>query len=1738
MAMRFHVLGPVRVTDGGEQLPLGGRQQRLLLALLLARPGQAVSTDRLVDDVWDGEPPSTARKTLQGYVHHLRRVVGDAIRTDNNGYRMDLSSAFFDAREFELAVDGIIDGNRPPAEVSDRLAAALAMWTGTPYEDVDHAIALRPEITRLTELRLSALGNRIEADIALGGGSDLIGELRSLTSDYPLRERFVGLLMRALYQAGRQTEAIRVYDRTRRHLVEQVGLEPSPELTTLHDGILRHDPALTVTVRGRHTIHAIKGYELQETVAETADGRLDRAYQTSIGRQVAVNVIEAPTANDTDFVAAFSDDASAASQLAHPHLVPISDFWREPDRAYIVSPWFEGGSLAQRSLAATAFEQVASALAYAHRQGVTHGKLSASDIVFDLDGNAYLGGFAMGRTPSRRRDHREASAEPDDFTAEIAADIAGLTTLLAQHAPESWLGNAEIRHVLDKGIAAEPDSQYLRVEDLLRDFRRALGRDVTAMAGSRVGERSDLRNPFKGLRAFQESDEADFFGRNDLIESVVEALEHVRFVTLVGSSGGGKSSLVKAGVIPALKRKAHEAGSKLLVAEMYPGSYPFEELEAALMGIATSRSDRLFDQLTADDRGLLRVAKAILPTDVGQVVLVIDQFEELFSMVTDESIRSLFIDSLLAAVDDDQSPISVVVTLRADYFNRPLDYANLARVVEDGLVPLTPLNVDGVGRAVAGPARRVGLDLEPGLISEIVADLEGQPGGLPLLQYALTEMFELREANVLTIETYNRVGGVTGALAGRAEMLFNGLDAAGQEAVRQSFLRLVTVDADRNDLRRRVRRSELTSLRVAQDELEEAIRLFGASRLLSFDRDPDTRGPTVEVAHEALLREWERLRTWIDDQREDIVNHRALVTAVDAWRSSGRDPSYLLRGGRLDEFSSWAERSAIRLTDLETSFLATSHDLRRAEEDKEAHNRRRLRRLLLITTVLATAATIFAAVALRNSRRADHQTQLTQAEALAAQSAASLPTDPELAVLLAIEALERNPDSRTATEALNNAYQRHRTVLRFGDTELTGGSLSPDGSLLAYSSHEELQVLPVTAPTESRWSWRPPVDHIIVETYFSSDGRSVVVGLWRDAGPCAWDRWIVLDAADGTVRADKSFTGLIPYFGGPAQNGPFVDLAQPMILGEGGAEDCQANPPEGRVVSVDLMTGRQDDLTVGVTRASSFRGIPSVSRSRQWLAVGGESEGRLINLDNGEELSLPVGMTALNADGSLVLAGNNPLELWSVDEPTKLREFKADFRMAWFSPTGRMVFGGTSDGRIVVFDTETGDLLFELRGHQGAIRSLQMTEDEKHIGSFADDGARVWDIGTPLLSTANRFEISSDSGGVPAIFQTTDMFVTEDHVLAKRGVCIDPDCDLAGERPPGLFDQTVVYDRRTGSEVASYDGGLLAVAPNESTVALQQTGVPVNLSDEDLAGQAAAGKYIPYGRVVMADVTTGTTITTLEGLCVWYTEGPVRSDAAIPTEECLGYPGPWRDYVHYAAFSPDGALLAMAGNTGRYAVWDIETGEAIWTRDTESGKDLDLLALHTNVSFSPDGQFLLVAQRRNIEVLEIGSFETVAEFQTDGGAPTAMEFTADGKLLVINDVRLNVHVIDTGSWERIHTLTGQQGIWFPDVAVDPTGRFAATAGLDNESRVWDLQRGEEVQRFTAIPISQGLRNVDWIDEDTVLLGNRRWAVPMTLDPETLLSAARGRLTRSFTDQECVAYGIDRCRTFKEMTTGA
>jgi energy-coupling factor transporter ATP-binding protein EcfA2 len=483
---------------------------------------------------------------------------------------------------------------------------------------------------------------------------------------------------------------------------------------------------------------------------------------------------------------------------------------------------------------------------------------------------------------------------------------------LSEPLPPLQLPNPDLSTALNEVIqhatAKNPADRYADTISLATDFRQALGSEqvpVTAL----LDESTPLLvpNPYKGLHAFQEGDAADFFGREALVEQILmrlvlnlptkrqpsiprghyvsqpphtqRALRLQNFLAVVGPSGSGKSSLVKAGLIPALRQNAIAGSKDWFIVEMTPGSHPLEELETALLRIAINPPPTLLDQLQADTRGLLRAVKRILPDDESELLLVIDQFEELFTLVEDEAARSHLLDSLHVAVTEPESRLRVVITLRADFYDRPLLYAGFGDLLRQRMETVLPLSSEELGQAIAGPAERVGATFEMGLIPIIVSDVQEQPGTLPLMQYALTELFERRQGRRLTLDAYQASGSVFGALARRADELYTELDDAGRAATRRLFLRLVTLGEGVEDTRRRVLRSELEAfgddedqrdseiqnpkstpaLRAGASEIQNVIDTFGQYRLLTFDRDPVTRGPTVEVAHEALIREWDRL---------------------------------------------------------------------------------------------------------------------------------------------------------------------------------------------------------------------------------------------------------------------------------------------------------------------------------------------------------------------------------------------------------------------------------------------------------------------------------------------------------------------------------------------------------------------------------------------------------------------------------------------------------------------------------------------------------------------------------------------------------------------------------------------------------------------------------------------------------------------------------------------------------------
>ncbi|HYN31982.1 MAG TPA: BTAD domain-containing putative transcriptional regulator, partial [Ilumatobacteraceae bacterium] len=1031
--MRYGVLGPVEAVRAGDRIPLGGPKQRLVLTLMLLEPGRLRSADRLIDLTWADDTPAQARHTLQAYMSRLRRLLDDPIVNEGGGYRLEVDPDAVDAIRFErlvrlgrakLAADN-------PAEAAETLRAALDCWRGEPFGDLAVEPALRGEAVRLGELRLGAVADRIDADLVLGRHVAVIDELDVLCREHPFDERLRGLHMRALYGAGRQRDALIVYARTRETFVEELGLDPSPALDQLHHQILTHDRLLDTAIQGLDAADAlpmaIRGYELRAEVRRLGSVRWTRAYQRVPGRESMLRICGPDIANEPAFVATFETSALALADVEHPHLLSVDDYWRDPSGACVAWRWLRGGPLSlrfgQRAVSdqhvgddrpdasvfggllepAAVLAQVCGAIDALHRHGIAHGDVCADTILLDLDGHAFLSPPLIGETD------RPPSFEADLAALQVVAD-ALMRQGRASHDVPTFGGRMDGGQRMWTPEGAASDAEEL------------------------VGE---VRNPYKGLRAFQESDANDFYGRRVLTDELVAAVRAHRLVAVVGPSGIGKSSVVRAGLVPAVRRGSLGA-TPWLVTDMHPGGSPFDELESALLRVAVSGQGDLRATLTGHPFGLVHLCDEILPPQ-HSLLLVIDQFEELFSMVPSER-RAPFIEALTAAATEEQSRCRIVITLRADAFDQPLGLHTFGELVRGGLVTVAFPSNDDLVASIVQPAHTAGLQLEPGLVDEIVREVRDQPGGLPLLQHALTELVERRENRTLTRAAARASGGITGALGRRAEELYQSLDTAHRSAAEQLFLRLVDVGENENRRRCRVRYSDLMSMDLGIGAVDDVAKQFAAHRLLTFDRDPVTRGPTIEVAHEALFTAWDRLAGWIAERHDDLRNRRRLAAAAGEWAESGHDESFLLSGGRLDHMRRWTTSTDLHLTEAELCFV---HEGVAREESWAAAQRRRRRVVVSALGVVAVFSTAFAVIATMEGRRADRAATAATAEArrsdaarLATRSAQLLDDDLDTALLLSVEARHRDVNAETnaalwnALSASVPARQSPRGVLR------------------------------------------------------------------------------------------------------------------------------------------------------------------------------------------------------------------------------------------------------------------------------------------------------------------------------------------------------------------------------------------------------------------------------------------------------------------------------------------------------------------------------------------------------------------------------------------------------------------------------------------------------------------------------------------------------------------------------------
>ncbi|MFD3524228.1 helix-turn-helix domain-containing protein [Streptomyces sp. NPDC058653] len=600
------------------------------------------------------------------------------------------------------------------------------------------------------------------------------------------------------------------------------------------------------------------------------------------------------------------------------------------------------------------------------------------------------------------------------------------------------------------------------------------------------GRGTGARPPYAGLAAFGECDAGVFFGRERLTGALVEHLKEKRLLVLFGASGSGKSSVLRAGVLPAF------SGVPSIV--FTPGPHPLEECAVRLAARADVPSGPVLTGLAAEPGTLHRTVRQILAgrqetaPSSDELLLVVDQFEEVFTLCRDAEERERFVASLVHAAQTPDSRTRVALAVRSDFYTHCTRLPALVDALSHAHHPVGPMTAEELRAAIVRPAARDRLTVETALLTALTADAHGRPGALPLLSHALLETWTRRRGNALTLAGYRAAGGFEGALTQTAEAFYRALSEGQQRAARRLFLRLVALGEGTEDTKRRVPRRELDGVPDTAPVLEQATR----ARLLTAD------GDHVEIAHEALIRCWTRLGGWLDEDRNQERLQRALTEATTLWESLGHDPDILYRGVRLAAVKDLPEHA---LTSRERAFLQASESAAEEAQRRDRHRLRRLRRLvgaLVVLLVCAVGAAGFAVWAQSTVTRQRNEAVVLRA---ADESVRLSPHDPSLAAQIALAAYFQAPQERTRDALLSTLSVASAGPKPTGHTP----AVTADGRTLAMADGSRIDLWDMTDPRRLRRLGTIEGDGVALNGVEFTPRGNTLVGAGNDRTLRLWD---------------------------------------------------------------------------------------------------------------------------------------------------------------------------------------------------------------------------------------------------------------------------------------------------------------------------------------------------------------------------------------------------------------------------------------------------------------------------------------------------------------------------------------------------------------------------------------------------------------------------------------------------------
>jgi WD40 repeat protein/class 3 adenylate cyclase len=1099
--------------------------------------------------------------------------------------------------------------------------------------------------------------------------------------------------------------------------------------------------------------------------------------------------------------------------------------------------------------------------------------------------------------------------------------------------------------------------------------------------------------PFKGLATFELDDADYFFGRERLVAELTARVVGTTFLGVVGPSGSGKSSAVKAGLMHALRSGVLPKSGGWRQALIRPGERPMQSLIVAQRELGSAAG--------------------------GRRVLVVDQFEELFTSCLDESERRAFVAEI---AEFSRAPTSlVVVAVRADFYGRCADYPDLARRLGANNVLVGPMSQDEQRRAIELPARQAGLVVEPELVQALLADILDQPGALPLLSTKLLELWQHRQGRTLTLAAYHRTGGVRAAVAGLAERAYEKLSPEQRTRARSVLPRLAILGEDGRVARRRASLAEFDT----ETDLDVAaiLAVFTDARLLTVT-DGD-----VEVAHEALLREWPRLRDWLREDAHGAQLHHHLIQAARDWDAGGRDRGELYRGARLSAALDWSVLHEPALNRLELEFL---------EASQAVHHRelRRLRLLLAGAVSLLVLALAGGVIAYVQREHANHAAVVADAQRLGAQGLVM--TQPDLGLLLAREGVNLNdsasargdllatllrfppaalhflrppgqfgalpdqlaltPDGLTLAVGSDNygiTFYNARTYQREGSVRVPGGAndlaFSPDGSLLAVEGGRgqgAITLLTMGAHPSVRTTLHVTHALFIVRVVFSPDGRTLAVAFARNSltGGCGSALWMTRF----DVASRRQLRPTVDVSGDQACS----DVIDKLIYSPSGDRLIASNwvqPPLGKIVVYNAR-----DLQV--EREIPFPGATgmSLSPNGKTLAIT-TSEGTV------SFMSFPNGRPRR-------ASGAHKSGIWSAE----------------FTPDGRSLVTVSNDDTAIVWDVKSA-LKWRVLKSAAEVTNEAISLDGRTLYTGSTDGTiTTWDLsGTRGLGETLQF-----SRAYPA---------NVDNNPQATAVAITPDGALLATAPSPAAVR--VWDTETLHPAGRPLRGFREFDPTVFSHAA-----------EDLA-LSPSGRLLAAGggdgsTVVLWDIRSGRVVQHLAQ------SHPIRCDSNLLPPTCTSGAG--------LEFSPDGRTLADGDGPNGAVLWDL-------SNHTRSVLPVGPNNWVVSLAYAPDGRHLVTISSHNRGVLwDVARRRRLASFPAGGPqhwGPTAVAFSRDGSVFATaagSTITLRNATTGAVAGKPITMASKFSGV----LALSPDARTVAVIAVDGVE-VWDTGTGAQTGSLPA-----------------------------------------------------------------------